>query len=182
MLSEDSFQYALENTRVVVAPRRRLETFGTSLLDYYLVTEDMDNAHLTRVREGRIEAERLQIVAPRHFAKLLVEGFGERAEAFADFVSANASRFAFLKYGFRFRKNELRTYDVHEPAEAVLAKIEAGVKAKDAGLSVVLHGIDDAWEVCLLKFMVDFVQQSAPGQMDEMRRRGLLGGGDQSDF
>jgi hypothetical protein len=176
MMSEDSFHYALENTRIVVPPRRRLETFGTSLVDYYLVAEDMDTPSLCRVREGRIEAERPRIVSPENFSKLLVEGFGERAEAFAQFISANPGQFAFLKSGFRFRKNEVRTYEVSEPVEAVLDKIKAEVKSKDNELAAVISGVDDAWEVCLLKFMIDFLQQSAPWQIEEMRRRGLLGG------
>ncbi len=176
MLSEDSFQYALENTRLVVPPRKRLETFGNSVVDYYLVAEDMDDPSLCRVREGRLDAERPQIVSPDNFAKLMVEGFGERAEAFAQFVSANPGRFAFLKSGFRFRKSEVRTYEVHEPVDAVLDKIKAEVAAKDNDLAAVIAGVDDAWEVCLLKFMIDFLQQSAPWQIEEMRRRGLLGG------
>jgi len=176
MLSEDSFQYAIENTRVIVPPQRRLETFGTSLLHYYLVTEDMDTANLARVREGRIEAERPQIVSPHAMARLLVEGFGEKAAAYAEFLSANPGRFAFLRNGFKFRKNEVRTYDVHEPVEAVLDKIKENVAAKDDLLAAIVLGVDDAWEVCLLKFMVDFVQQSAPGQIDDFRRRGMLGG------
>lgn len=180
MLSEDSFQYALENTRLVVPPRKRLETFGNSVVDYYLVAEDMDTPSLCRVREGRLDAERPQIVSPDNFAKLMVEGFGERAEAFAQFVSAmeaqHPGRFTFLKSGFRFRKSEVRSYEVHEPIEAVLDKITAEVKAKDNDLAAVIAGVDDAWEVCLLKFMIDFLQQSAPWQIEEMRRRGLLGG------
>ncbi len=148
------------------------------MVHYYLVTEDMDTANLARVREGRIEAERPQIVSPRNFAKLLVEGFGERAEAYADFISANAAQFAFLKYGFKFRKDEIRTYDVHEPVEAVIDKIKADLAGKETLLTALLTGVDDAWEVCLLKFMVDFVHQSAPGEIDDLRRRGLLGGGE----
>ncbi|MDE1170730.1 MAG: hypothetical protein PW734_05905 [Verrucomicrobium sp.] len=175
MISEDTFRYALENTRVVLPPRRRLETFGSSLLNYYLVTGDMDRPDLSRVREGRIEAERPQIMSPHHFSKLFLEGFGERAESFAAFLSQNAARFTFLQHGFHFRKNELQTHEVSRPVEAVLEEVRLRVEGKDDPLAAVIAGVDDAWEVCLLKFMVDLVQQSAPWQVEEMRRKGLLG-------
>jgi len=175
-LNEDSFQFAVENTRLVLPPQRRLETFGTTMVNYYLVTEDMDSAALSRVREGRIEAEKPQILAPQHFSRLLVEGFGEKAEAYAAFVSENAHRFAFLKHGFRFRKNEIRSYEVHDSVEAVLGRVSDEVKAKDDAMSAVVAGVEDGWEVCLLKFMIDLIHTSAPWQVEEMRRRGLLGG------
>ena len=52
MLSEDSFQYALENTQVVLAPQTRIESFGSTRFRFFLVTELMDSAHQIRVREG----------------------------------------------------------------------------------------------------------------------------------
>jgi len=42
VLTPDDFNYALENTRIVLAPTKRLDTFGTSLFNYFLVTEEMD--------------------------------------------------------------------------------------------------------------------------------------------
>src|SRR5688572_26081952 len=109
MLSLDDFNYAMENTQVLVAPQKRLETFGTSLLNYYLVTEEMDAVNQSRVREGQIHAERPAIVSPATFAKMLVEGFGEKAESFAQTVSQHPHLFTFLRYGFKFRKQDVRT-------------------------------------------------------------------------
>jgi hypothetical protein len=173
-LSPDTFQYALENTRVVVAPQKRLETFGTSLVNYYLVTEDMDSVNLSRVREGTIHAEKPAIISPQTMAKLMIEGFGEKAGQFADFVSDNPQHFTFLKYGFRFRKDDIRSYDVHEPIETVLDRVREEVSERNDPLSTVLQGVDDGWEVCLLKFMVEMIQTSSGGNMDELRRRGFL--------
>jgi len=34
--------------------------------------------------------------------------------------------------------------------------------------------VDDGWEVCLLKFMVDMISASAPGNMGDFRERGML--------
>jgi hypothetical protein len=175
-MTPDTFQYALENTQILQAPTARLSTFGSSLVNYYVITENMDSLNQSRVHEGQVEAERPQIIAPMYFAKLLVDGFGERAQAYAEFISGHSAGLAFLKYGFRFKKNEIRSYEVHEPMAAVIDQVRAQVAMRDDPLAAILVGIDDAWEVSLMKFMIDFIGQSAPENMQELRKRGLLGG------
>jgi hypothetical protein len=174
MLSPDDFTYALENTRVLLAPTKRLDTFGTSLFNYFLVTEEMDAVNLSRVREGHIHAERPQIVTPQNIAGLFLEGFGDKGQKFADQLSAQGGRFAFLKYGFRVSKSDIRSYDVHESLDNVAGKLKAELELKNEPLTALLTGVDDGWEVCLLKFMIDVIAASAPGNMGDFRDRGML--------
>jgi hypothetical protein len=174
MLSPDDFTYALENTRVILAPSQKLATFGTSLVNYYLVTEEMDRINHSRVREGQIHAEKPQLMSPAYFAKLMLEGFGEEARQYAGQISANAHQFTFLKYGFRMRKDDICAYDVAQSLEQVSQQIKADVELKDEPFTAVLTGVDDGWEVCLLKFMVDIIGNSAAGNLDDFRERGLL--------
>lgn len=174
MLSYDDFQYAVENTNVIVPPQGRLETFGSTLVHYHLVTEDMDHINLSYVREGSIEASKPQIITPAHFSKLLVDGFGEQAAQFASFINQHAHHFAILRYGFQMRKAEIQTYPVHEPAEDVLDRVRRQVEDKNDPLSAVIQGVDEGWEVCLLKFMFDLVNASGEANLDELRRRGLI--------
>lgn len=174
MLSPDDFTYALENTQVLLAPSRRLDTFGTSSVNYFLVTEEMDGVNQSRVREGHILAERPQIITPQNMAKLLLEGFGEQGQRFAEQLSGQAARFAFLKYGFRVSKSDIRSYDVHESLENVAGKLKEELQRKNEPLTALLTGVDDGWEVCLLKFMVDLIATSMPGNMGDFRERGML--------
>lgn len=174
MLSPDDFSYALENTRVLLAPTQRLDTFGTSVFNYYLVTEEMDAVSLSRVREGHIHAERPQIITPQNMAKLLLDGFGDQGQRFAEQISAQAGRLAFLKYGFRVSKSDIRSYDVHESLENVAGKLKEELERKNEPLTALLTGVDDGWEVCLLKFMVDLISASAPGNLGDFRERGML--------
>jgi hypothetical protein len=172
VLTPDDFNYALENTRVVLAPTKRLDTFGTSLFNYFLVTEEMDHVNLSRVREGHIHAERPQIVTPQNIAGLFLEGFGEQGRRFAE--NLGGQRLPFLKYGFRVSKSDIRSYDVHESLEDVAGKLKAELERKNEPLTALLTGVDDGWEVCLLKFMVDMIQASFPGNMGDFRERGML--------
>jgi len=174
MLSPDDFTYAVENTRVLLAPTKRLDTFGTSVFNYFLVTEEMDHVNLSRVREGHIHAERPQIITPQNIAGLLLEGFGDQGQRFAEQISAQGNRFAFLKYGFRVSKSDIRSYDVHESLENVAGKLKAELELKSEPLTALLTGVDEGWEVCLLKFMIDMISASAPGNMGDFRERGML--------
>ena len=174
MLSEDSFQYAIENTTVVLAPDRRIDTFGSTNFRFHLVTELMDEIGVVRVRDGRIEAERPQIITPGHYSKLMLEGFGEQARNFADWLENRSEKFAFMKYGFQFRKTEVIENIVHSPLEEVIERIRTGINRADEPLTAIIQGVDDAWEVCLLKFTVDLIQQSAGGNINDFRKRGLL--------
>ena len=75
---------------MLVAPARRVDTFGTSLFNYFLVTEAMDAVNLSRVREGHIHAERPQILTPQNMAKLMLEGFGDQGRRYAEQISGEA--------------------------------------------------------------------------------------------
>lgn len=174
MLNQDSFHYALENTQVIVAPERRIESFGNTSFRFFLVTELMDSVNQVRIRNGRLEAHRPQIVTPGQLAEMMLEGFGTKAHEFAAWMEENRERFALLKYGFHVRKSDVEESLVHDPIEAVLDRVRAMVHASDDPLSAVIQGVDDAWEVCLLKFTVDLIQQSAGGNLGDFRRGGLL--------
>ncbi len=174
MISSDDFSYALENTVVVRHPEKRLETFSTSVLNYYLITEDMDSVNLSRVREGSIHAERPQIISPQNFSKLMLDGFGDDAERYADALNQIGQQLTFLQYGFRVKKNDIRVYEVHESMEKVTGKVQEDVTAKGDPLAAVLTGVDDGWEVCLLKFMMEMASASGEKNIQELRRNGLL--------
>jgi hypothetical protein len=174
MISEDSFQYAMENTRVVVAPERRIDTFGSTRFRFHLVTELMDQAGVVRIRDGRIEAERPRLLTPGHYARLLLDGFGEKAQRFADWLEQRPDKPAFLKYGFEFRKMDLVETIVHSTPDEAVDRIRTAISKSDEPLNAIITGVDDAWEVCLLKFSIDLVQQSAGGNMSDLRERGLL--------
>jgi hypothetical protein len=174
IMSPDDIEYALENTKVLVAPERRIETFGSTVFHFHVVTELMDRVHEVRVRDGKLQAERPAIVSPQSYSKLLLEGFGEKARDYADLLERHLGQFAILKYGFLVRKTDVVESIVHDPVEAVVEKIKARMSSHHDGLTAVIQGVDDAWEICLLKFTMSIVQQSFGDNMGDLRRRGLI--------
>jgi hypothetical protein len=174
MISEDNFHYAIENTEVILAPERRIDTFGSTSFRFHLVSELMDRVDEVRVRHGRLEAERPQLFTPGNFSHLLLDGFGEKARDFADWLEQHSQSLAILKYGFQFRKTDVVEKIVHEPMSAVVAGIKTSVQNSEGELNAIIRGVDDAWEVCLLKFAVDMIQESSGRNLRDFRRKGLL--------
>jgi hypothetical protein len=173
-MTDDDFQYAIENTRVIVAPEKQIATFGTTSFRFYLISELMDQVNEIRVRDGRIHAERPQILAPEHYCRLLLEGFGEKAEKYVEQLRNRTRDMAVLRYGFQFRKTDVVENRMRDTMEAVVERTRRQVERSDEALSAVIQGVDDAWEVCLLKFTIDLIERSSGGNLGDFRRRGLV--------
>jgi hypothetical protein len=106
-MREDDFRYAIENTQVIVAPEQQIATFGSTSFRFYLISELMDRVDQVRVRNGKIHAQRPQILTPEPFSRLLLEGFGEKAQRYVDQLRENLRNIAVLRYGFQFRKTDV---------------------------------------------------------------------------
>lgn len=172
--SEDNFQYAIENTEVILAPQQTIATFGHTSFRFYLISELMDTVNQVRLRDGRIHADRPQILTPDHFSRLLLEGFGEKAERFIEQLRGHADKFAVMRYGFQFRKTDVTERTIRSSLAAAIERTKNEVESSEEPLSAIIQGVDDAWEVCLLKFTIDLIEKSAGGNINDLRRRGLL--------
>jgi hypothetical protein len=174
MLSEDDFQYAIENTQVILEPAGQIATFGNTSFRFYLISELMDQVNEVRVRDGRIHAERPQILTPEHYCRLLLEGFGDKAQKYVEQLRERTRNIAVLRYGFQFRKTDVTEKTIRDSIEKVVARTKSLVQQSDEPLSAVIQGVDDAWEVCLLKFTIDLIERSSGGNFGDFRKRGLI--------
>lgn len=174
MPNEDTVQYAIENTRVLHAPERRIATFGQTSFRFFLVTELMDSVNRVRVRDGRLHAERPQIITPGQIQRMLVEGFGERAEEFGRWLHDNAPNLAVVKYGIQFRKSDISDEIINGPLDQVVGRLREKVDRSEDPLSAIIEGVDEGWEICLLKFAADLIEESSGENVRDFRNRGLL--------
>jgi hypothetical protein len=173
-MNQENFEYALENTQVILAPEQKIATFGSTSFNFYLISELMDRVDQVRVRNGKIHAERPQILTPEHYSHLLLEGFGEKAQRYVDQVRERLRNIAVLRYGFQFRKTDVTEETLRDSIDAVTNRTRRLVENANEPLSAVIQGVDDAWEVCLLKFTIDMIERSAGGNIGDFRKRGLI--------
>jgi hypothetical protein len=93
-LKQDDIEYAIENTQVILAPERQIASFGNTSFEFHLISELMDRVDQVRIRTGRIEAERPKILSPEYFCRMMLEGFGERAQEYVDRLREQARQIA----------------------------------------------------------------------------------------
>lgn len=165
------FWYAVNNTELITSPASRLETFGDTVVNYYLVCEQMDSIEKVCVREGHLKALKPAIITPHDLGQIDLEDFGDDARQYAEWLAENEGELQILKYGFTLQKRELKEYVVTDHLDNVLDRVKTDVAALDDPLSAILVGVDDPWEVCLLKLMVELVQQSVLGNMQDIQQR-----------
>jgi hypothetical protein len=177
MPSQFDIEYAMENTRVLHEPDRRIDTFSSTDFEFQLVSELMDEVNTTRVRSGRITAEKPLILRPdaEAVAQFDFEGFGPQGEAFGDFLRENIQRLAVLRYGFKFRMADIQEDIVHEPMAAVCDTLIQAIQSSGNPMRAVVTAVDDTWEISLLRFTVEMIEKSQRINLFDFQRRGLLG-------
>ena len=173
-LKQDDIEYAIENTQVILAPERQIATFGNTSFEFHLISELMDRVDQVRIRTGRIEAERPKILSPEYFCRMMLEGFGEKAQEYVERLREHAQQIAVLRYGFQFRKSGVTEETVSASLQSVIDRTRRAVESASDPNGAIIQGVDEAWEVCLLKFTIEMIERSAGENIGDFKRRGLI--------
>ena len=168
------FWYAVNNTEVVLLPERHLETFGTTILNYHLVAELMDSVDQVRVREGRIQASQPQIITPESYSETLLEGFGDEAAKYVDWLKEHEREVRILEYGYKLKQESFSEHVVSDNMESVIDRVKQEVKSKDDTLSAVAVGVDNPWDVCLVKLFWEIVRESATINIQQLQKKNMF--------
>ena len=175
-MSEDKqfdFWYAVNNTELVIRPSGKLETFGDTIVNYSLICEHMDAVDKVCVREGKLKALKPTIITPSALGQIDLQNFGNEAQAYAQWLKEHAQNLRILQYGFTIEKQEIKESIITDRMENVVERVKKEIAGKDDPLATILIGVDSPWEVCLLKLMVELVQGSAQGNMQQMQKQVL---------
>jgi hypothetical protein len=178
MHSQDNIHYALETTRVLREPDHRIQTFGETRFEFQLISELMDRVGEVRIRTGQVEAQRPRILRPEAFREVEFEGFNASARArFEKMVEqfrAEGKDLAFLQYGFQIRRGDVNEEIVHDSMDAVRERVLDDIRRTGNPSLAVIEGVDDAWEVCILKFSFEMILRSHEINAFDFKRRGLI--------
>lgn len=175
MMDDADTTYALQNTHVLYVPDRRIDTFGDTRFNFRLLSEPMDSVGHCRVRSGWVEARKPRIIRPADMRGVEVEGFGADAARFLEWMAERGAQLqALLKYGFQFGRSDVNEEYLHEDIREVSDRVVHEAVNSGDTYRAVIRGVDDAWEVSLLYFMIEMIQQSHEINIFDFKRRGLL--------
>lgn len=175
-VSRDNFFYAMETSRVIHEPDRRIATFGETRFQFQLISELMDRSGEVRIRSGEMEACRPLLIRPD--PDMEMEGFGdearERLGKLLQQMREVGMDLAFLQYGFRFRRSEVQEEIVKEPVADVCERLLSDVRRTGNPMLAILEGVDDTWEIALMKFSLEMIAQSHQINTFDLKRKNLL--------
>ncbi len=178
MHSQDNIHYALETTRVLREPDRRIETFGETRFEFQLISELMDRVGEVRIRTGEVEAQRPRILRPDAFREVELKGFNPSARARFDKMVEQfrdeGKDLAFLQYGFQFRRGDVQEEIVHDSMDSVRDRVLDDIRRSGNPSRAIIEGVDDAWEICILKFSFEMILRSHEINAFDFKRRGLI--------
>jgi hypothetical protein len=177
MSTEDArIEYAISHTEVLRPPKQTLSTFGATNIYYYLLTEPsykelVEGEEETVVREGRVRAERPKVVTPSYLIN--VEGFSEHARRYLEMIAREyGTNTPGLFYGYKNEPKELNI--VSSGMDSVVRNLDERIDKEGNRLATIIKGVDELWDVSLLKFIFDMTKYSAGSNITELGRRGLL--------
>ena len=145
MHSQDDIHYALETTRVLHEPDRRIDTFGETRFEFQLISELMDSTSEVRIRTGEVEAQRPRILRPEAYREIEFEGFNPSARARFDKMvekfRAEGKDLAFLQYGFQFRRGQVHEEIIHDSIDAVRERVLEDLRHSGNPARAVIEGV-----------------------------------------
>ena len=176
MSTDERIEYAISHTEVLRHPKQTLSTFGATNIYYYLLTEPsykelVEGEEETVVREGRVRAERPKVVTPSYLIN--VEGFSEHARRYLEMIAREyGTNTPGLFYGYKNEPKELNI--VSSGMDSVVRNLDERIDKEGNRLATIIKGVDELWDVSLLKFIFDMTRYSVGSNLSELGRRGLL--------
>ncbi len=172
---DDRLEQAVRHTQILRLPKRRLATFGTTNIYYYLLTQpvyaEAANSSETVVREGRVIAQKPKIVTPYYLTRL--EGFSNDARRYFErLLRTYGSNSPGLFYTYKNEPRELNI--VSDSLPQVAGKISSEIDRRGDPLAGIIKGEDALWDVSLLKFIFEMTRGSLETNLSELGSRGLL--------
>lgn len=168
METDEKIQYAIQHTEVLRPPRHHLSTFGSTNIYYYMITELMADVNI--IREGRVIAARPKIVTPAYLIN--IEGFSGSARRYIEMLAQSDPYEPGVFYSYKNEPKEMNI--ISQPLPQLVDKINQQIDSRSEPLSAVVKGVEELWDVSLLKFTYELTRSSIYSNVSEMYGRGLL--------
>ncbi len=165
--------YAARHVKIIVSPTHRLETFGSTLVNYHVISELDDHPGKIRVREGRLDAHQPEVIAP-HFVPPTLEGFGEEAKEYLEFLRETEENLRILRYGYHLKSDNFSEQIVTDSLAAVTERVKNDVLSRNDPFRAVLQTVDDPWDVALIVLWRREVERSTGKNIRELHEKGKL--------
>jgi len=158
--------------QVVRSPKRRLATFGSSRIDYQVVTDVTGMADRSRVRSGVVIADRPQIITPQALRDQF-SGFGPDSAKFADTLAAQYGD-ALRGLEYQFSNEMVGTRIELSPPDRLVDDLARREDHETDFNTAVITGTDRFWELSVMKFIVEETMASFASNVKDLQQHGFF--------
>ncbi|MCA9037395.1 MAG: hypothetical protein KDA91_19800 [Planctomycetaceae bacterium] len=148
-----------------------LFTFGDSDLPYFLVTSSSQKEGTVSIRQGQVTVSRARIITPDNMHPEIRNFFEDDDEAsMIQFLMARTAAFSNLKLSNSAGPDRIVTDTIEE----AVARLNRQLDDQEEDRTAILSAPYALAGFAVLKYASDRVISSAPGNISELRERGLL--------
>lgn len=168
------FQKIFKSLEVLRPPKHRLSTFGSTKIDYTLITDVPDYSDRSKIRTGSVTAERPLIITAQNLKEKFL-GFGDEAKPLMDLISSQyGESLQGLEYQFR---NESYGTRIELQSPKKLAKeMTKSFDQESTYRHALLRGVDQYWQLSVMKFIIEETMASFSSNLQELKDRGFFEG------
>ena len=174
-----NFLKLVSQVSLVYVPKFRIATFGDTEMDYFFLSQHVDDSSKTSLRRGKIVVFRPKLIIPDGNILSQFEGFDDdKKKQFEEFFSAQLDdNLKILEYGFRHKMTSVETKELN--LDMCAKDIKDKIVDADLDRSVILTGPDSMWQVALMKFIISATQLSVESNMNDFEEHGFFSSGTQ---
>lgn len=179
MKDNQKIKDVLENTEILLEPDDLIYTDRDTTLHYFVLSEPYyleefpKEGPETKIREGEITWEKPKLLTPDYMINM--SGFSGEAKQAMQMIAQENPDLAALLYKMNYKKQSIRTFTLAKEIEAAEAKIREDIDQSTDKLTVIIKGVDELWDVSLMKFIQSLMQKSAyKSQLPYYEEKGFL--------
>ncbi len=178
MVNFSRFRKLFQKIQVIRPPKHRLSTFGSSSIDYLLVTDVPGFPDRARLRIGKVTAQKPTLITMQSFNERFL-GFGQEAMEHARWLTSQyGDALRGLEYQF-IKEPESTKVELVTP-EFLVNKLTKELDHSNSSRQALILGVDKIWELAIMKFIVEETMASFSGNIQELTERGFFEGEDRS--
>lgn len=170
MSSPEHFRRMWNAIRIERSIPYTLFTFGETDLPYYLVVAAANAGEPVGVTKGEVSITRPAILTPDNVRPEFRGFFEQDGGNMADFLIARGMSFPHLKFTNRAGAADL----VSDSVEEVVSRLKKRLDAEDEDRVAILSAPHGLGGFALMKYAIEKAVESTPGNIQELREKGLL--------
>ncbi len=97
-----------------------------------------------------------------------------RFDAMVEKFKEQGKDLAFLQYGFRFKRGAVNEELIQDSIESVRERALEDIKRSGNPARAIIEGVDDTWEISILKFSFEMIIRSHEINAFDFKRKGLI--------